>query len=401
MQSVSTERASSMSESGRLDVLEGMRGYLALWVLVGHVMAHSGYRFGEESVWYLHALTRGTYAVDVFIMLSGFVIFLLLDRRRESYAAFVTRRFFRLYPVYIFLFALAVLMAPFQLAVYQDSAAYLSQADIAKHAARIDSWQEWSRTNIMAHLLMLHGTIPDAVVPHASSAFLVPAWSISLEWQFYLVAPLVFRAVTSGFAGRMAVIVLCIALYAANRSILPHVEFGAFLPQHVEYFFIGAASYLGWRALSRRPLPRDCVLPTVAALAVMLFFTFGKSIATIPLLIWVCALGAVLEPEFSRSGALFRLVFANRLALWAGRVSYSLYLSHVLVMMLVSALLLRAFELPPFGYLCVLMVGTIAGTALVSSILYRVIERPGMELGSRMARDRREVDAPARAARAE
>jgi peptidoglycan/LPS O-acetylase OafA/YrhL len=314
---------------------------------------------------------------------------------------FVARRFFRLYPVYIFLFGLAVLMAPFQLAVYQDSAAYLSQTDIAKHVARIDGWQEWSGTNIIAHLLMLHGTIPDDVVPYAASAFLVPAWSISLEWQFYLVAPLVFRAVTSGFAGRTAVILLCIALYAANRSILPHVEFGAFLPHHVEYFFIGGASYLGWRALSRTPLPRDCVLPAVAAGAAMLFFTFGKSIVTIPLLIWVCALGAVLEPESSRSGALFRLVFANRVVLWMGRISYSLYLSHLLVMMLVSALLLRAFELPPFIYLCSLMAGTIAGTALVSTILYRVIERPGMELGSRMVRDRWDVDAPARPVRAE
>ncbi len=31
--------------------------------------------------------------------------------------------------------------------------------------------------------------VPENVMPFAGTAFLGPAWSLSLEWQFYLVAP--------------------------------------------------------------------------------------------------------------------------------------------------------------------------------------------------------------------
>ena len=50
----------------------------------------------------------GTYAIDLFIIISGFVITLSLDKQREAYWQFVVRRFFRLYPVFIALFVVAI-----------------------------------------------------------------------------------------------------------------------------------------------------------------------------------------------------------------------------------------------------------------------------------------------------
>jgi peptidoglycan/LPS O-acetylase OafA/YrhL len=41
----------------------------------------------------------GSLAVKVFIIISGFVIFFLIDTRKEPYRAYITRRFFRLFPI--------------------------------------------------------------------------------------------------------------------------------------------------------------------------------------------------------------------------------------------------------------------------------------------------------------
>lgn len=56
----------------------------------------------------------------------------------------------------------------------------------------VESWWANIHWNIPLHLLMLHGVVPEVLVARAPGAFLAPAWSVSLEWQFYLVAPLAY-----------------------------------------------------------------------------------------------------------------------------------------------------------------------------------------------------------------
>lgn len=48
------------------------------------------------------------YAVDVFIILSGFVIFYLLDHQHLSYRVFICRRFFRLAPLFFLVVLIAI-----------------------------------------------------------------------------------------------------------------------------------------------------------------------------------------------------------------------------------------------------------------------------------------------------
>ena len=69
----------SSSTVSRLLPIDGLRGYLALWVLVGHVLWLSG--FEPETLAGLPRLFRTAQsAVDLFIIISGSVIMLALDK---------------------------------------------------------------------------------------------------------------------------------------------------------------------------------------------------------------------------------------------------------------------------------------------------------------------------------
>ena len=91
--------------------LEVVRGLMSWWVVVGHVLAFAG--FQENNVPSVTAVVmHGAYAVNVFMMMSGFVIANLLADKNESYNVFLARRFLRIYPVFLVALAVAILARP-------------------------------------------------------------------------------------------------------------------------------------------------------------------------------------------------------------------------------------------------------------------------------------------------
>src|SRR5882757_3055269 len=149
---------------------DGLRGLLALWVFASHALELGPYSAAAAPL-------RPNLAVDIFIILSGFVIFHLLGTG-EDYRTFITRRWFRLFPVFAVCFLIA-------LALYGWMQVDDEVAFGLGHLSNL-------KPHLVAHATMLHGVVPEQILPHSARAILVPAWSISLEWQFYLVAPLLF-----------------------------------------------------------------------------------------------------------------------------------------------------------------------------------------------------------------
>src|ERR1700709_1502871 len=88
----------------RLECLDGLRGVLALYVAVGHMAS-----FAQLPGWLVRALSHGEAAVDVFFILSGMVILRSLDGFGYRATPFLAARVFRIFPVFLAVFALAVL----------------------------------------------------------------------------------------------------------------------------------------------------------------------------------------------------------------------------------------------------------------------------------------------------
>ena len=372
----------------RLNPIEGLRAWLAIWVLAGHVLVISGYEADKQNG-FAWLLGQNLYAVDVFIMVSGFVIFFLLDQKKEAYGEFICRRFFRLYPVFIILFALSIPFSFVQLWNLQHSHQYLTPWLTSYFTREFNcSWQHW-RWNVLWHLVMLHGLVPDPWLNRSTAlAFLGPAWSISLEWQFYLIAPLAFAAAVSQRPmHRIGICVFCLYLFL-GRNLLPqniyigYITHGAFLPFHVEYFFIGAVSYFIFKNL---PHPwADVFFPVSACAAMFLWHSSGNKF--IPIYFWILFMGLLCENPAAYSTRILSPLFNHPIAQFLGRISYSIYLSHVLIMTAAQYMLLRYLPgLPQRVHFWTLLAATTAGTILVSALLYRYVEAPGIRLGRKLA----------------
>jgi peptidoglycan/LPS O-acetylase OafA/YrhL len=217
----------------RFDQLEGARGILACWVVFSHLLQHSDFSYADLS-WPLTLVRNGGLAVRGFMILSGFVITHLLLSKHEPYRLYLCRRFLRLFPVLaicvLFILCVSFLVSP--------------------KIFRFD--RELLPYYLAGHATLLQSVIPEELVSRASHGLLPPSWSISLEWQFYLVAPAILLALRRGGLAAGALLATLVATYwitgfAGQFTLFGHtLTFGhaAFLPLSLPYFLVGMLSYL-------------------------------------------------------------------------------------------------------------------------------------------------------------
>lgn len=377
----------------KIRTFEAFRGLLALWVVIGHTIRHSGYDLNRLGLFKL--LASPGLAVDCFIMLSGFVIFYLLDARQVSYREFITRRFFRLAPLYMAVLVVSALSIGWQTSVIQ---AYpwknvTVAHDLALHMDAINHLP----MQFAAHLTMLHGLIPDSILPSSQYAILGQAWSISVEWQFYLVAPFLFAMVARG---RWRLLV-CAMLVLCGIGAL-HYGGEGFAGNQAAYFLLGILSYYLWKRFGAASSAGADRIEAGAAIAMT--FTYLLVPRSISLLIWIAMMGvAFVETSQLRQGVLARIgqVLGSASLQFLGRISYSMYMVHMLVLYVWSAVFAQVLpDMDKPVYLVLNIVAMVSTTVALSAVCYRFIEAPGMKLGSllvqRMAPARREYEAQGR-----
>ena len=393
---------SALSAPSKLPELERLRGWLASWVVLGHCIGEAGWN--EEWLPTLGKLTLSPgLAVKIFIILSGFVITLLLDKGKANYREFITTRAFRIFPLYYAMLLIGVCTASWTSSFYPE---YLSH--IGNPTALQNLYNTWS--GHLAHmqeyiplcLLGLHGAIPNSLLPHAQSAYVSQAWSISLEWQFYLIAPLLWWALQR----RVGLLVISVAFYLilGTRHHFSIGDWSSFLPQSIEFFAIGTISYFAYKHVaftSDSPGIYARVLLSVIILAIgfipfftaMLFTQWpedGSSLINIgiPLGIWLVVLALAIARKHTPEHRFVQYIsfpLTNRIALYLGRVSYSTYLSHYFVIYALQWAMLRLAPQHINKWSMVVVFCAVgAPLALVlSALCHRFIELPGIAMGKR------------------
>src|SRR5438045_3788912 len=91
----------------RLQCLDGLRGCLAVYVLIGHMAP-----FAVLADWVQRLVSHGEAAVDLFFVLSGLVIVQSLERYGGRTEPFLIARAVRIFPVFLPVFAFSVVVQP-------------------------------------------------------------------------------------------------------------------------------------------------------------------------------------------------------------------------------------------------------------------------------------------------
>ena len=374
------------SGPSRVDELDGLRGLLALWVAFSHVFAWSGYWEnplpGRLAGFWTICVGAGP-AVETFIILSGFVISFLLHKRAQSYGAFMRGRFFRIYPVYLMCLLIAIATASLTPAIL-DAASWNHTIYFrwVRNLAENESSDFWS--HVFWHLTLLNGTLTRDYLPGASGTLLVPAWSITLEWQYYLVAPFLARGVRSGVG---LLLIGVIALIGAHYAPLWQNPQLSFLPAQLPLFLIGIGSYHLYAKLSEdgglRSLPSICV-------AALLCLGFLSGWYPVSLAAWALGFGCILvrgNDPFARFLAMVRRVLLHHRLQHLGRISYPLYLIHWPVIILLLHILLKIHPtISSLHAVIALTVVAIPACLVAAHLIHITIEMPVMNFGRKFDR---------------
>ncbi len=359
-----------MSDKRReIEALTGLRALAAFWVLGFHLKADLSAALPQASALVHLVFGIGFLGVDLFFILSGFIIsynYAHWFRRVEPglYLRFLWARFSRLFPVH--LFALLVLGAFVLLAPVGDGGS-VSPPD------------RYSLGRWLQSAAMLHGwSFP------IWKSWNVPSWSLSVEWFAYLFFPLAASAALAvrGPRAALVAIALLVALLALCYQAVELPGLMAYgLPRILAAFPIGCLLYgLYCRGT---PLLAVCGLLPPALAAFFLLHAMGPELGlarlqVTGLLILAPCLFAVLiyGLALGRGGALARWLGRPAMRYW-GRVSYALYVVHFVVIV-VAHHYLSAADLGtlPLSTRLAWLFGLLAAILLAAVLSHHLIEEP-------------------------
>jgi peptidoglycan/LPS O-acetylase OafA/YrhL len=297
----------------RLDSLDGVRGLLAIYVLLGHMAP-----FAKLPDWVQGAVSHGGAAVDVFFVLSGLVITQSLLHSGGRAAPFLIARFARIFPVFLAVFAVAVALEPWSCG-FEDMP-WIGPEDVARTIC-VKSWPHAWLPEIAAHLTMIHGLFPYGIWPDVWVSFLGAAWSLSTEWQFYLLALLV-----AGQRRRLCWLLLGLAVAGTAWRLTVPVSWQfsrAFLPNKAHFFALGVASV----PLVQRENRALCryLLVLIGNLAICA--SEGSLGKILPPIAWTFCLAVQLRPDIIGLRQTSALL-CSRQARYLGAISYCVYLAN-------------------------------------------------------------------------
>lgn len=321
----------TLSLPKHIPALDGLRGIAIILVLAHHFLPPDQRDSGAYG-WFARAIEAGWLGVDLFFVLSGFLITgILLDTKPSAnyYQGFFGRRALRIFPLYYAVLFVLMIVIPL-------TGSRFAVSEIAVH------YWPW---------LVFYGANILIAIQHAwCLGTLSLYWSLAVEEHFYLVWPFVVKqcSVARLFAVCLGMVLTAVLLrlYFYSHQADPLDYFSAYVltPCRCDSLVIGGLVALAARRPNSAFLLRSVVLPLASWSGGVLLAMFviqggadrGHWFWQIPgfTLAAIAFAGAVATTLPAVSGRVFegiRTALSLRILRAFGKYSYSLYILHQLV----------------------------------------------------------------------
>lgn len=334
--------------------MEGLRGFAVFLVFLVHystligqwITPNSDLAFLSDAI---HSM--GNAGVDLFFVLSGFLIYGSLITRKKKFGDFIRKRIARIYPAFCFVFTV-----------------YLGLSYLVPGESKIPVAPWAALLYICENFLLLPGLLP--IEP-----LITVAWSLSYEMFYYLLIPAAIAL--AGLRARSGQWRVAFFLALATALCMACVLHGG--PVRLVMFISGILLH---EALVARPVSalrgRYAVLALIAGLAALVIPIALPAPVTLNAIILAVAFFALCYACFSRPTAPLARLFCWTPMRWLGNMSYSYYLLHGLALKLGFRLLHNAIPAVAHESLFyVSMLVPMFTLTLVPTIaLFLLIERP-------------------------
>ncbi|MZQ83652.1 acyltransferase family protein [Paenibacillus sp. 5J-6] len=363
----------------RFEELDSLRGFAAIFVVFSHMyLIVPGDKFLKIFFEYspFRLLISGGESVVLFFVLSGFVLSLpYFNNKQSNYFTFVVKRVCRIYLPYLFMLVVAV---GCRLLFYNGQ--------LKSYSGWFNSyWVTSINSEVIGNHAILIGTFLSNINP--------VIWSLLHEMRISLIFPFLMLLIVKmtwkqGVAMSLIFSLIGIMIYHLSNPANTGTELVATI-NYTAMFVIGALLAKYRVAITNKFMlltKKFKIILFVMGLFIYLFFhpSFGIKLFLYPGISpfyrtvidsWAVTGGAVILIVFALNSSLFSRLLRNYLINYLGKISYSLYLIHIVV--LFTAVQTLHSILPLW---CIFLL-TLIVSLTISVGMYHLIERPSIQLG--------------------
>jgi peptidoglycan/LPS O-acetylase OafA/YrhL len=358
------------SETEKYDYIDALRGLAIMGVVLSHIP-----EWVPPVSFVLNSIAaQGARGVQLFYLASALTLFMSMasriGREEKATASFFIRRFFRIAPA----FYLAVVI-------------YFIRDGMSPRYVAPNGIQWWY---VPLTVFFLNGWHPETI-----NSVIPGGWSIAIEMTFYLFVPYLFSKLN---AIKPTLIALLASIFVAKIASSAITTLLIPLYPYDQQYLVGFFSYEWF--FSQLPV---FLLGILAFHLIRKYPTIDKSMASFLLVSSLLLFAAFLIiqtyenllPQHILYGIAFLLfalslhyspqkLFVNRLTVLVGRISFSIYLFHFLILSVLENFFSSGFPISGnlgFGLAYALL---LALSICISYVTHRVIEVPGINLGKRI-----------------